>query len=183
MSLVDEAVSLRTKIESLPANSVGDVREKERLVADADERTARLLHAAGWFGDVPSWWTTGGYLGWVGREYDYMIDRHDPGMTAAAIARLFTELKSELVDYVSERLAEAVRSRDVCLLVGDSMQEATREAVRDHMQACWGRSHADLLVLHPPYADIIRFSDHPADLSNQETTEEFVAAFTRVANG
>src|SRR3954467_9667859 len=34
-----------------------------------------------------------GYLGWAGREYDYMIDRHDPGMTSAAIAQLFAELK------------------------------------------------------------------------------------------
>ena len=34
-----------------------------------------------------------GYLGWSGREYDYMIDKHDPGMTAAIIERLFAELK------------------------------------------------------------------------------------------
>src|SRR4051812_44665695 len=38
-----------------------------------------------------------GCLGWAGREYDYMIDRHDPGMTAAQIARLFAELKEGLV--------------------------------------------------------------------------------------
>ncbi len=37
------------------------------------------------------------YLGWAGREYDYMIDRHDPGMTAADVTRLFTALRQELV--------------------------------------------------------------------------------------
>ncbi len=46
MSLVDEAVSLRRKIESLPANTVEDVREKERLLGAADEKTARLRYAA-----------------------------------------------------------------------------------------------------------------------------------------
>jgi len=46
MSLVDEAVALRKKIEALPANTVEDVREKERLFAEAEEKTARLRCAA-----------------------------------------------------------------------------------------------------------------------------------------
>jgi hypothetical protein len=46
MSLVDEAVVLRKKIEALPANTVEDVREKERLLAEAEEKTARLPCAA-----------------------------------------------------------------------------------------------------------------------------------------
>jgi DNA modification methylase len=91
------------------------------------------------------------------------------------------ELKAELVEYVSQRLAEAVRSGELHLLVGDSAREETRDRARAEMQAAWGCGQADLLVLHPPYADIIQFSDHPADLSNQASTEAFVAAFTRVA--
>lgn len=50
-----------------------------------------------------------GYLGWVGHEYDYMIDRHDPGMTTAVVAKLFSELKRELVPLVREILAEAAK--------------------------------------------------------------------------
>ena len=46
MILVDEAMELRKKIESLPANSIEDVREKERLLKDADEKTARLRYAS-----------------------------------------------------------------------------------------------------------------------------------------
>ena len=46
MSLVDEAMELRKKIEALPANTVEDVREKERLLAKAEEKTARLRCAA-----------------------------------------------------------------------------------------------------------------------------------------
>ncbi|MEO6995538.1 MAG: carboxypeptidase M32, partial [Lacunisphaera sp.] len=43
-----------------------------------------------------------GYLGWGDRAYDYMIDRHDPGMDAATITRLFGELKRDLVPLVRE---------------------------------------------------------------------------------
>lgn len=91
------------------------------------------------------------------------------------------ELKADLVDYVSGKLEPAVRADDVRLIVGDSTREQTRELVRSEMQAAWGRDQADLLVLHPPYADIIRFSDNPADLSNRESTEEFLSAFSQVA--
>ena len=46
-----------------------------------------------------------GYLGWAGHEYDYMIDKHDPGLTAEVIGRLFAELKHGLVPLVREMLA------------------------------------------------------------------------------
>ena len=46
MSLVDEAVALRRKIEALPVNTIEDVREKERLLREAEEKTARLRYAA-----------------------------------------------------------------------------------------------------------------------------------------
>jgi carboxypeptidase Taq len=52
-----------------------------------------------------------GYLGWAGREYDYMIDKHDPGMTAAVIGRLFAELKRELVPLGREIAASPVKPR------------------------------------------------------------------------
>ncbi|MEO6876817.1 MAG: carboxypeptidase M32, partial [Opitutaceae bacterium] len=49
------------------------------------------------------------FLGWKGREYDYMIDKHDPGMTADVIGRLFAELKRELVPLVREIAASKVK--------------------------------------------------------------------------
>src|SRR5690606_14487140 len=51
------------------------------------------------------------YLGWGDRPYDYMLDKHDPGMTAAAITRLFTELKAELVPFVRRITASPVKPR------------------------------------------------------------------------
>ena len=41
--------------------------------------------------------------------------------------------------------------------------------------------YAQLLVLHPPYHDIIRFSDEPADLSNAPTLDTFLDLFQTAA--
>lgn len=50
-----------------------------------------------------------GYLGWGGREYDYAIDKHDPGLSAAKIGELFAELKRELVPFAREVVDAARR--------------------------------------------------------------------------
>jgi carboxypeptidase Taq len=42
------------------------------------------------------------YLGKGDAAYDYMLDKHDPGLTTAAVDRLFSELKQELVPFVQE---------------------------------------------------------------------------------
>ncbi len=51
------------------------------------------------------------YLGYAAAPYDYMIDQHDPGMTAAVIEQLFAELKAGLVPLVREILASPVKAR------------------------------------------------------------------------
>jgi len=51
------------------------------------------------------------YLGCTGAPYDYMIDRHDPGMTAAVIERLFGELKQSLVPLMREIVSSPVKAR------------------------------------------------------------------------
>ncbi len=50
-------------------------------------------------------------LGWGARPYDYAIDRHDPGMTAAQITALFAELKRGLLPLVSAIRASAVAAQ------------------------------------------------------------------------
>ena len=40
---------------------------------------------------------------------------------------------------------------------------------------------AQLLILHPPYDDIIKFSDKPDDLSNAASTADFLDMFQAVA--
>ncbi len=49
-----------------------------------------------------------GYLGCRAAPYDCMLDKFDPGLTAAAVDRLFTELKSDLVPLVRAITASPV---------------------------------------------------------------------------
>lgn len=89
------------------------------------------------------------YLGWAGREYDYMIDRHDPGMTAATIARLFSELKAELVP-LARRLTDAARQAEVKPVRGlplDGQRIFLRE-VTEQLGFDYARGRLDV-SLHP----------------------------------
>jgi len=45
----------------------------------------------------------------------------------------------------------------------------------------WQRHHAQLLILHPPYWDIIPFSNRPEDLSNAPSLDAFLDMFGRAA--
>jgi len=43
-----------------------------------------------------------------------------------------------------------------------------------------GIKKVQLIIMHPPYHDIIRFSSNPDDLSNAKTTEDFIKMFSDV---
>jgi len=61
------------------------------------------------------------------------------------------------------------------LVAGDSLAADFRALLEQH-----GQRSAQLAILHPPYYDIIKFSDDPRDLSNAETVEAFLAMLGRV---
>lgn len=90
------------------------------------------------------------------------------------------ELKHDLVDYVRHKIPPDRLGRQIQVLQGDSAKAETAARVRETL-AAWGVSHAQLLVLHPPYHDIIRFGDSPADLSNATTLDGFLDGFEAVA--
>lgn len=90
------------------------------------------------------------------------------------------ELKLQLAEHVAGRLADEVAAGQVAVLQGDSRTGETAGRVRTQL-AAWGAEQADLLVLHPPYHDIIRFSDREEDLSNAGSTEAFLEMFGEVA--
>jgi len=107
------------------------------------------------------------------------------GTTAIEAVRLGrrcvgVELKPDLVEHVRGKLPPAALASDVRLLEGDSADPRVVGQVRAAL-ADLGRPAAQLLILHPPYDDIIRFSDRPEDLSNSTSTEEFLARFALAA--
>jgi len=96
-------------------------------------------------------------------------------------AAIGIDLQPHCVEQTRQRLTQAHQAPEapVEVLLGDSTHPSTRERVHALMQQ-WGYDYAHLLILHPPYHDIIRFSDAPEDLSNASDEKAFLAAFERV---
>lgn len=90
-----------------------------------------------------------GYLGWSGREYDYMIDKFDPGMSVERIARLFAELKQGLIPLARDIVA-AAQNRSAPRLKNfpvDGQRNFLRE-VTERLGFDYGRGRIDV-SLHP----------------------------------
>lgn len=90
------------------------------------------------------------------------------------------ELKPELALSVRDKIDEPYLDRDIIILQGDSTRKKTADRVQASIEKM-DRSHAQLLILHPPYWDIISFSESSADISNEATLAKFLSKFKRVA--
>ena len=60
----------------------------------------------------------------------------------------------------------------ICTLLGEAEVKARLEIM--------GKKQAQFVMLHPPYDDIIKFSDKKEDLSNCSSTDEFYNLFEKV---
>ena len=65
------------------------------------------------------------------------------------------------------------------VLTGDSRKKETNEKIKLVMQD-YGIDKVQLLIMHPPYADIIKFSNMEEDLSNTNSLKEFLDEFGKV---
>ena len=90
------------------------------------------------------------------------------------------ELKAELAEQVSEKFTPKQLVTDVNIICADSASELAKEKIQARLDIL-GEEKAQFLMLHPPYDDIIKFSDKKEDLSNCATTEEFYDLFEKVA--
>ncbi len=90
------------------------------------------------------------------------------------------ELKPDLVEYVRGKIPPDRLNSDVHLILGDSTTQASADDVRAVL-AAMGEARVHLLILHPPYHDIIPFSDRPEDLSNAPDSMTFLNMFEAAA--
>ncbi len=113
---------------------------------------------------------------------DLFLGSGTSAIEAARLERrcLGVELKADLVDYVRGKIDPALLNARIQLIQGNS---ASPEIVAQASTAlhAMGAGHAHLLMLHPPYADIIKFSAQADDLSNAPTTAAFLDGFELVA--
>ncbi len=90
------------------------------------------------------------------------------------------ELKPDLALQVDDAIKRLGGRNLVDVLSGDSGSKSIKQKLENSLES-FGEKKAQFLVLHPPYADIIKFSDKKEDLSNCETTEKFLEMFKKVA--
>lgn len=90
------------------------------------------------------------------------------------------ELKPELAESVSEKFTPKQLVTDVNIICADSASDVAVDKVKGRLEIM-GEEKAQFLMLHPPYDDIIKFSDRKEDLSNCSSTEEFYDLFEKVA--
>ncbi|HED38786.1 MAG TPA: hypothetical protein ENI76_11180 [Ignavibacteria bacterium] len=87
------------------------------------------------------------------------------------------DIQKKLVDYVGKNIEPKNNFSD--LITSDSTKDKTFEKVRDSLKK-HKKKNVQLAVLHPPYADIIKFSDLKDDLSNTKSLKEFLEKFSLV---
>lgn len=87
------------------------------------------------------------------------------------------EIQKSLADRVKKNIETKNNFSD--LITGDSTKIDTFEKVREILKK-HKRKNIQLAILHPPYADIIKFSDLEGDLSNAKSLKDFLGKFSLV---
>jgi 16S rRNA G966 N2-methylase RsmD len=91
------------------------------------------------------------------------------------------EIQPSMTQYVQEKVDELGAAETTRIINADSSDKIwTGKRIRDALSD-FGMEQCHFSFLHPPYADIIRFSGNERDLSNCDSTEAFLEGFQRCA--
>ncbi len=90
------------------------------------------------------------------------------------------ELKQEQVNIVKNKFTQKELVTDINLICYDSANESVKDKIQARLDIL-RKDKAQFLMLHPPYDNIIKFSDKKEDLSNCKSTEDFYNLFQKVA--
>lgn len=87
------------------------------------------------------------------------------------------EIQPSLVKHVQEKLDSKKNFFEI--LAADSTEEKTFVKVSDALKK-HRRTKVQLAILHPPYANIVKFSNNKKDLSNAKDLKQFLDQFSNV---
>jgi len=90
------------------------------------------------------------------------------------------ELLPNMVKRAKELISQEKNTYNVKtdIIEGDNTVPETIEKVKKTLRQNYNAEKVQLIIMHPPYHDIIKFSDNPNDLCNTKTTEEFLNKFS-----
>lgn len=112
--------------------------------------------------------------------FDPFVGSGTAAFEAEALGRNFIgiDIQPEIIKYVKEKIDVDGKKLSE-LIVGDSANIKTFDKVSEILQK-HKRKSVQLAILHPPYADIVKFSDKSGDLSNATSLKDFLEKFSHV---
>lgn len=184
---------LQNGIQKVKTNKVNDInilrwKEYDEIITDSlwilNKRDSSGAHL-GWY------W--GNFVPQIPRQMmlrytkkgDWVLDTFvGSGTTLIECRRLGRngigiELNEEVVEKAKELIEKEPNKFNVVseIIVGDSTRIDYKEILKAR-----GINKVQLLIMHPPYHDIIKFSENPNDLSNAPSVEKFLEMFSRVVD-
>jgi DNA modification methylase len=87
------------------------------------------------------------------------------------------DIQEKLIEHVRKTTEPGKNFSD--LMVGDSTKAESFKKVKKILEN-YGKNNIQLAILHPPYADIIKFSNSKDDLSNTKSLKDFLSRFSAV---
>ena len=87
------------------------------------------------------------------------------------------DIQHDLIKHIKSRVDNENYFAE--LITGDSTDKKTFSSITEILNAR-KKKNIQLAILHPPYADIIKFSDLKEDLSNTKSLKEFLEKFLAV---
>ena len=111
--------------------------------------------------------------------FDPFVGSGTTAYEAESLGRHFIgiDIQPKLISHVKSKVDNKSYFAD--LLAGDSAKAETFEKVNEVLKNR-KKKNVQLVILHPPYADIIKFSDQKDDLSNTKSLREFLEKFSAV---
>ncbi len=86
------------------------------------------------------------------------------------------ELQESVAQEATQRIA--TEKNDKCKAI--SFIGNSKDFAIENLLKCLSIKNIQFVIMHPPYWDIIKFSDNPQDLSNAKTLDDFLHSFDQV---
>lgn len=113
--------------------------------------------------------------------FDPFVGSGTTAYEAESLGRHFVgiDIQPKLIELIKNKVDNKKYFAE--LIAGDSTDKKTTDAVANILNKR-KRANIQLAILHPPYADIIKFSNDKRDLSNAKTLHDFLNNFSLVIN-
>lgn len=82
------------------------------------------------------------------------------------------DLNQQILDFVSSCMKES-KNDFYSLILCDNTSKSSKILIQNSINK-FSKNYISLAIFHPPYFDIVKFSDNPKDLSNSKNIDDFL---------